>query len=145
MKLEQMLNCPNCGAPIEHRYNHQCSYCKTFFDYRVEKTKEINPKYMINVKINGIEHIPFQDKILIHFIGDYQPYHEILEYSKDMTTMIMDYESFIPKKVCYAIAIPMRDFIEFDRTGNIYKIFEHLPFELDKQEIAKALFNFRNR
>ncbi len=32
-------NCPNCGAPIEHYYNYQCPYCKTFL-YNTEPNEE---------------------------------------------------------------------------------------------------------
>lgn len=143
MKID-VKNCPNCGASIEHKYNHQCPYCKTLFDFNVEKTKEINPKYMENVKIRAIERTLELDRIRIIFTGDYRPYSDVLEYGKDMATMIIDYESFIPKKVAYAISIPVRDFCEFDRIGNIEVIFEHLPFELDKREIYKALMEFRS-
>ena len=142
MKVETQ-QCPNCGAPVNHRYNHSCPYCGTFFNFNIEKVKEINPRYMENVKIQAIERMFEVDRIRIIFTGDYRPYNDVLEYGKDRTTMIIDYDSFIPKKVCYAISIPSRDFYEFERTGNIEVIFENLPFELDKKEIYKGLMNFR--
>lgn len=142
MKAETQ-QCPNCGASVNHRYNHNCPYCGTFFNFNVEKVKEINPRYMENVKIRAIERMFEVDRIRIIFTGDYRPYNDVLEYGKDRTTMIIDYDSFIPKKVCYAISIPSRDFYEFERTGNIEVIFENLPFELDKEEICKGLMNFR--
>lgn len=43
--------CPNCDAPLEHNYNHKCSYCGAFIDLGVNETKEIDPRYMTNVKV----------------------------------------------------------------------------------------------
>lgn len=142
MKAETQ-QCPNCGASVNHRYNHNCPYCRTFFNFNVEKVKEINPRYMENVKIRAIERMHEVDRIRIIFIGDYRPYSDVLEYGEDMATMIINYDSFIPKKVHYAISIPVRDFYEFEKKGNVEVIFEHLPFELDKREIYKALMEFR--
>ena len=29
----RQYNCKNCGAPIEHTYNHKCPYCNSIFDF----------------------------------------------------------------------------------------------------------------
>ena len=45
--------CKNCGAPIEHLYNHKCPYCHSFIDFNIEKTEEINPRYMYDVEVRN--------------------------------------------------------------------------------------------
>lgn len=29
----KQYNCKNCGAPIEHTYNHTCPYCHSICDF----------------------------------------------------------------------------------------------------------------
>ncbi len=35
-------NCPNCGAPIEHYYNHKCPYCNTFLKNTDNEVKDLS-------------------------------------------------------------------------------------------------------
>lgn len=48
MARREMLNCPNCGAPIE---TEKCPYCGTvFWDFSAIDTKDIN---YLKIKHNG--------------------------------------------------------------------------------------------
>lgn len=35
-----VLNCPNCGAPIEDIYTKKCPYCKTRYTNLIHYTNE---------------------------------------------------------------------------------------------------------
>ena len=37
-----LRKCPNCGASIEHNYNHKCPYCRTSLHMTDEKIRELN-------------------------------------------------------------------------------------------------------
>jgi hypothetical protein len=46
--MEQLKNCPNCGAPIE---NHKCPYCGTiFYDFA---EFEVGKTAYIRLNVNG--------------------------------------------------------------------------------------------
>lgn len=32
----KITNCPNCGAPIEKYYSHNCKYCNTYLNFENE-------------------------------------------------------------------------------------------------------------
>lgn len=141
MGNKERTNCPNCGAVIEHRYNHQCPYCKTFFDYRVERTEEINPRYLQNVKLIGIERVPLELNFMLLFEGDYVKWQEAIEYGKENTTIILSSDDLKPKKVRYAIKIDYENLRNMQR-GNLDFIFNILPFEIDKHQFIEAMIKF---
>ena len=138
---KERTNCRNCGAPIEHRYNHQCPYCDTFFDYRVEKTKEIDPKYMTNVKVIAIERSPIRYAIKVMFEGDYKPYFQALEYGKSSNVFVVDRNELIGQKVRFMVEVPYDELIS--KEFNPEHIMRYLPFEMDKEEILKALWEYK--
>lgn len=145
MNKMERTNCPNCGAPIEHRYNHNCSYCGTFFDYRtpIEETKKLNPKYFTNMKLVDIRRNIYTLGMEILFEGDYLPYSEPLEYNNRENMIVMKWEN--PLRVKYKIEINDFEFEEIYKTGNLEYIFEKLPFEVDYDQIAKLIVNFFGR
>lgn len=135
MNLKE-TNCPNCGAPIEHRYNHKCLYCGTFFDYRVERTEEINPRYMRDVKLIEIERCIDRHALRLIFEGTYLKVAEALEYGRNNTVFRVDVEALTPKRVFYSIMVDMIDFQRHD----IENIFKYLPFELDMEASREVLW-----
>lgn len=139
--MKEKTNCPNCGAPIEHRYNHKCSYCNTFFDYRVERTEEINPRYLKNVELKYVERVPMQDRIVLVFRGDYVKWQEAIEYGKQNTTIVLNTDDLKPKEVRYAIQLKYEEFMQL-MEHNFKPLYDALPFEIDKYIFIKALSEF---
>lgn len=142
--MKDKLNCPNCGAAIEHRYNHKCPYCKTFFDYRVERTEEINPRYLKNVKLIRFERIPESMDFVLIFEGDYVKWQEAIEYGKANTTIILNSDELMPKKIRYAIQIDYMQLREMQKY-NFDFIFNILPFEMDKEQFIEAMYEFNQK
>ena len=139
--MKDKTNCPNCGAAIKHRYNHKCPYCGTFFDYRVERTEEINPRYLQNVKLIRFEKIPLSMDFVLIFEGDYVKWQESIEYGKDNTTIVLSSDDLKPKKIRYAIRIDYKDLRDIQGYDFDF-IFRILPFEIDKQQFIEAMCEF---
>lgn len=139
--MNDITNCPNCGAPIKHKYNHKCPYCNTFFDYRVKKTEEINPRYLQNVKLIRFERVPTTLKFVLVFEGDYIKWQEAIEYGDGNKTIVLSSDDIIPKKIRYAIQISDKDLMNM-REGNLEFIYNILPFEIDKRQFIEAIFEF---
>lgn len=136
----QKTNCPNCGAPIEHKYNHKCSYCGTFFDYRVERTEEINPRYMRDVKLIDIERCIDRFALRLIFEGTYLKVTEVMEYGQNNTVFKVNAEDLKPKRVFFGLMVDMADF----RERNVEHIFKYLPFEMDKEALNEAIYKAWN-
>lgn len=137
----EVKNCPNCGAAIQHKYNHNCPYCGTFFDFRIKQTEEINPRYLTNVELKRIEREYCSDRFVFVFTGDYVKWQECLEYGKNNTTIVLSTDDIKPKKICYAIAF---DFWEMDelRMNNFEPLFKILPFEIDPRKFIEAIVKY---
>lgn len=134
-------NCPNCGAPIEHKYNHQCPYCKTMLDMRVRETKELNPRYMKNVRLVRLETIPELDETHFLFRGDYQYFPQILEYKEKTGAMIINFDDIKPFEVSFCISINNIDLYKM-RIENIYNILaQYFPNELNMHSVIEAIRN----
>ena len=134
--------CKTCGATIEHLYNHKCPYCRNFIDFNIQKTEDINPRYMYDVEVRNIEYDYVANRIVMYFKGKYLKASESLEYVNDNTLMKIDYESTIPKDVMYAISFDKQDFYEIIYHGNIYKFIERFPFEMDTHKLTEALIKY---
>lgn len=135
--------CKNCGASIEHLYNHKCPYCRSFIDFNVEKTEDINPRYMYDVEVRNIEYDFTTDRIIIYFKGKYLKASEALEYTNGNTLMKINYESMQPKDVMYAIGFEKREFYDIMYKNDIHKFIERFPFELDIHKFVKSLIEFK--
>lgn len=137
--------CKNCGASIEHLYNHKCPYCRSFIDFNITQTEDINPRYLYDVEVRNIEYDPFNNKMVMYFKGKYLKASECLEYTNDNTLMRIDYQSTQPKDVMYAISFEQRDFEQLIYEKNIYKFMEHFPFEMDKHKLIEALTKYMRK
>ena len=53
----KQYKCKNCGAPVEHSYNHRCPYCHAIFDFNVKlnEIEEVKIEDMRNVELVEIE------------------------------------------------------------------------------------------
>lgn len=49
----EQRNCKNCGAPIEHSFNHKCPYCGTLFDFNVNENDitKVDPRELRDIKL----------------------------------------------------------------------------------------------
>ena len=121
----KQYNCKNCGAPISHVYNHRCEYCGTMFDFRIEKTEEIDPKYMYDVEVREAYYEPWTDRTVIVFEGQYLKYSEALEYCDNSLIAKVSYDSTVPKRTFYCIALEDRLFHFYG--DNIGAIFDGFP------------------
>lgn len=137
--MGEKKNCPNCGAPIEHVYNHQCPYCKTIHNFNVEEKEEINPRYLRNVKLVDVYHDHCSYSMILRFRGEYMPFSEVLEYSKGNTNMVIKAECTRPKDVNLSIRIDMADFMELSQRGNLERFLKYLPYEVDERSFVEAL------
>jgi len=137
-------NCPNCGAPIEHKYNHQCPYCKTMLDMRVRETKEINPRYMRNVKLIEIENDPVNFGMLrFLFRGDYQYFPQVLEYKKGSDAMVINFEDIKPFEVSFCIAMDIQDVYKKGTKRFFEILYRYFPKGLDIYSVIEAIRNSR--
>lgn len=139
-----MNNCPNCGACIEHKYNHNCPYCGTLLDFRVPIKDEINPRYMQNVELKYIERIPEADGFMFVFVGDYIKWQEAIEYGNVdnfNTTIILSAEDIKPKKVCYGIRFSYRQIVNL-RMNDFRPLYEILPFGIEKEKFIEAIYKY---
>lgn len=139
---QEILNCPNCGATIKHRYNHECPYCHTMLDFNIKQTEKINPRYMYDVEVRDYEIDPRTDNVIIYFKGKYLKASEALEYTNNNQIMVVDVDCMTPKEVFYALRIPRKSFQEFRYTHSLEPIINVLPFELDPHELIKALYKW---
>ena len=67
----EQRNCKNCGAPLEHGYNHKCKYCGTLYDFNAPKDEVVEFKSydMINLKYRGIERDIITRNLIMKFEG----------------------------------------------------------------------------
>lgn len=140
----QTKQCPNCGAAIQHKYNHNCPYCRTFFDFRIKHTEEINPRYLTNVELKEIKRDHCSDKFVFVFTGDYVKWQESLEYGKNNTTIVLSADDIKPKKICYAIAFDFKEMANL-QMNNFEPLFKILPFEMDIRKFIEAIIRYKQK
>lgn len=78
----KQYNCKNCGAPVEHSYNHKCPYCHSLLDFNepIENTIECKPEDLVNIELREIQRIPGKDLIILIFSGYKCVMPKIFEY-----------------------------------------------------------------
>ena len=131
-----ITNCPNCGAPIEHIYSHNCPYCNTLLNANnIGNSQEINLKHIHNIELKDIEHNFAENALSLYFKG-----HEI-----DVRPM---YECNNSKAICFnksqevmfAIKIPINELYYSDI--NLEKIINsRIPDEIF-YETMEAILKF---
>lgn len=96
-------NCKNCGAPIQHSYNHKCPYCATLIDFNEpkEKTVECKPEQLINLDLIDIDLNPISLDFIFKFTG-YKLEDSII-YEVNGNTFISKYEEYINPPKCYFV------------------------------------------
>ena len=78
----KQYNCKNCGAPIEHTYNHMCPYCHSICDFNEpeENVVEVKAEDLVDIKLKEIRRIPEYDKIQLVFVGFKCPMPKVYEF-----------------------------------------------------------------
>lgn len=105
----KQYNCKNCGAPIEHSYNHRCPYCNTLFDFNEPEKNviEVKPEDLVNVELRSIERTPERDSIILVFSGYKCTMPKVYEYD-GKGTYISRMEQYInPPKCGFCIELPL--------------------------------------
>lgn len=134
----KQYNCKNCGAPIEHTYNHQCPYCKSILDFNEPKedTVEFKIEDMVNIEFRDYEIVPFEDAIRLYFSGFKLEQPKIYEFNGE-DTYVSKMEKYInPPKAGFCIQVSR---IELEKYG-ISAIMHYLsncnlrPKEFEKLE-----------
>lgn len=115
MESKIVKKCPNCGASIEHNYNHKCPYCRTDLYMTDEEIKKIN-NCDIKVDKVDIERNPLRLGFIVTIYGWSTPKFHYLEEFNDNNFIVSGSE--IGKRLGYRMEIPMEI---------LYKDFEKLP------------------
>ena len=78
-------HCINCGAPLEHSYNHKCSYCGSLFDFNEPKEDVVECRSydLVDVKFVDAEKDFISNSILLLFEGYKLEAPKIYEYDGD--------------------------------------------------------------
>lgn len=100
--------CKNCGAPLEHSYNHKCEYCGTLYDFNEpkEKTIKITPQDLINIELREIIRQPLTRNYVLVFSGYKVSMPKIYEVNdNNYTSQVEEYVN--PPKCGFCIEIPI--------------------------------------
>ena len=121
--------CPNCGAAIEHNYNHKCPYCRSYLHITDEEIKKLN-NVDIRIKDVEIERSPIRRTILITLRGMSIPKtHWYEEGNTDIGEIVIS-GSDNWKQIGYRIEIPIEDFYESYYSGHFENILEKVEASL---------------
>lgn len=142
-----MNNCPNCGAPIEHYYNYQCPYCKTFLKNTDETVNRASNKEFVIDRVE-IEPDIHQPGYTILIYGYLRPKFQY--FAEVTTTEMVDIKEMSTRRG-YSVFIPYRDILEArckcSMDTLIRYIADRIPPELREAEngrkIWKALLDER--
>lgn len=140
-----MTNCPNCGAPIEHYYNYECPYCKTFLKNTDETiNRASNKEFVIDRVEIEQDWRSYGYNILIYgyLRPKFQYFVEVTEFEmadiKEMSTR-KGYSVFIPYSII--AKLKYRDFELMEYIANRIPP-ELRGYDVDRK-IWKALFDGR--
>ena len=117
-------NCPNCGAPIKHYYNHNCEYCGTLIYNTSEQIKAFKNCSLRNVRVS-IDENPCSISFIISIKGTTVPKMFYLE-EIDAGSMITSSEN-LGKLVGIRIKIPFSDFMNYKYDELNCRILKSLP------------------
>jgi hypothetical protein len=67
----EQRNCKNCGAPIEHSFNHKCPYCGTLFDFNVNEKDitKVEPRELREIRLVDITNDYITNSLIFKFKG----------------------------------------------------------------------------
>lgn len=106
----KQYNCKNCGAPLEHSYNHKCPYCNSLFDFNEpkENTIEAKPEDLINIELRQVERAFITDNLILVFSGFKCEMPKVYECNNN--AYVSKVETYInPPKCSFCIELPLCD------------------------------------
>ena len=103
----KQYNCKNCGAPVEHTYNHRCKYCNSILDFNEPKEDaiEVKAEDLVNIELRDIEIIPYNNTFRFTFSGFKCPMPKIYEYDGEGTCVSKSEVYINPPKCGFLIEI----------------------------------------
>ena len=144
--LKMVHNCPNCGAPIKHYYNHNCEYCGTFLHNTDEDILKLNN---CDVRIDNvyIEQSMLEPGYELTIIGTSIPRFNY--WNEGYDNLIVTNFSDV-KKVGYKVRLDYKFIAQnrFDKEGNIIEyVIYHLPpafreYQGNINKVIDCLYNF---
>lgn len=134
-------NCKNCGAPIEHRYNHRCPYCGTFQDFSINKIKEIDYRGLRDIEFSYMKYDLESDMYILVFQALYRKTIQELEYTtiNDSVSATIDADCLKSEKISLAIKISKEKW----RIPGPVTYLESLPCEVEQKNIIEAVNKIR--
>ena len=136
----EQRNCKNCGAQIEHSYNHRCPYCNTLFDFNEPDKIEVKPEDLVNIELRYIERMPINDSLILMFSGYKCPMPKVYEYNSD-NLYVSKVEQYInPPKCSMCIEIPI---YEIEKYGIEYVYHKICSSGIRYNEIDKVMAQVR--
>lgn len=102
-------NCKNCGAPIEHSYNHHCKYCGTLIDFNEpeEKTIKVDPRDLVNLELREIVREPIRNNYIFYFTGYKLQKPKVYEVNDIYISKVEEYVN--PPKCSFCIELNKRE------------------------------------
>ena len=130
--MNKMLKkCPNCGANIEHNYNHKCPYCRTYLHMTDEQIKTIKNCDIRVDKINiDIDHITYSYIVKVYCWSTPKAFY-IEEFNENKYVISGD---DIGKRLCFMFRLSIE---------SVYCDIDHLP-EIIYHSIPETVLNGYN-
>lgn len=100
----EIKKCPNCGASIQHNYNHKCSYCGTQLNMTNDEIKKLE-NCDIRIEDIDIERNPIRYGFIVTVRGWSTPKFHYLEEFTDNGYIVSG--SDIGKRIGYRFEVPM--------------------------------------
>lgn len=134
-------NCPNCGAPIKHYYNHNCPYCGTFLhntDEQLDKFEDIEKNYDIYDEEVIVErratHFDYEVFIKAKILPKVHWFREIDESCIHISSTEMPINKFIATK----FMIPYEYYKVHDDVLQNY-IYENIPPIFNRKKLEMII------
>lgn len=130
--------CPNCGASVEHYYNHKCPYCRTNLHLVDETIKKINN---CDIKIDKVyvERYPLTNDYILTILGWSTPKFHYLEEFNNNGFIISGAD--VGNRVGYKIRLPIEFFYKNDNYEQLLSYIEHsIPKQLADTYNANKIF-----
>lgn len=106
----KQYNCKNCGAPVEHSYNHKCPYCSSILDFNAptEDIVEVKPEDLIDIELRDTTIDPINNSMIFIFSGYKCAMPKVYEYNGNNTyvSSVENYKNPIKCGFLIEISIP---------------------------------------
>ena len=139
----KQYKCKNCGAPVEHSYNHRCPYCHAIFDFNIKENEieEVKIEDMRNVELVEIERNHLFNTYRFLFTGYKCIKPTIYEVDNNAyVSSVIEYRN--PPKCGFILEIPIDELKRFGIDCLIHRL---LYSGLDYHEIDKLKYQIKEK